>query len=41
MEITETHLNAIQEVAAALRMTVNDFLNEDITVHPVKAYFAS
>ena len=31
MEITETHLNAIQEVAAALRMTVNDFLNEDIT----------
>ena len=31
MEITEIHLNAIQEVAAALRMTVNDFLNEDIT----------
>ena len=30
MEITETHLNAIQEVAAALRMTVNDFLTEEI-----------
>ena len=26
MEITETHLNAIQEVAAAMRMTVNEFL---------------
>ena len=25
MEITETDLNAIQEVAAALRMTVNEF----------------
>ena len=31
MEITETHLNAIQEVAAALRMTVNEFLSEDVT----------
>ena len=31
MEITETHLKAIQEVAAALRMTVNEFLTEDIT----------
>ena len=30
-EITDAHLAAIQEVAAALRMTVNDFLNEDIT----------
>ena len=30
MEITETHLNAIQEVAAALRMTVNDFLTEEV-----------
>ena len=29
-EITETHLNAIQEVAAALRMTVNDFLTEEV-----------
>ena len=28
--ITETHLNAIQEVAAALRMTVNDFLTEEV-----------
>ena len=30
MEITETHLNAIQEVAAALRMTVNEFLSEEV-----------
>ena len=30
MEITEIHLNAIQEVAAALRMTVNDFLTEEV-----------
>ena len=30
MGITETHLNAIQEVAAALRMTVNDFLSEEV-----------
>ena len=30
MEITETHLNAIQEVAVALRMTVNDFLTEEV-----------
>ena len=30
MEITETHLNAIQEVAAALRMTVNEFLTEEV-----------
>ena len=30
MEITEIHLNAIQEVAAALRMTVNEFLTEEI-----------
>ena len=28
--ITETHLNAIQEVAAALRMTLNDFLTEEV-----------
>ena len=28
--ITETHLNAIQEVAAALRMTVNEFLTEEV-----------
>ena len=31
MEITESHLNAIQEVAAALRMTVNEFLTEEVT----------
>ena len=30
MEITETHLNAIQEVAAALRMTASDFLTEEV-----------
>ena len=30
MEITETHLNAIQEVAAAMRMTVNEFLSEEV-----------
>ena len=30
MEITEIHLNAIQEVAAALRMTVSDFLTEEV-----------
>ena len=30
MEITETHLNAIQEVAAALRMTLNEFLTEEV-----------
>ena len=30
MEITESHLAAIQEVAAALRMTVNEFLTEEV-----------
>ena len=30
MEITETHLNAIQEVAAAMRMIVNEFLTEEV-----------
>ena len=30
MEITEIHLNAIQEVAAALRMTVREFLTEEV-----------
>ena len=30
MEITETHLNAIQEVAAAMRMSVNEFLTEEV-----------
>ena len=30
MEISEVHLNAILEVAAALKMTVNDFLTEEV-----------
>ena len=30
MKISEVHLNAIQEVAAALKMTVNDFLTEEV-----------
>ena len=30
MEITESHLAAIQEVAAALRMTLNEFLTEEV-----------
>ena len=30
MEISEIHLNSIQEVAAALRMTVNEFLSEEV-----------
>ena len=30
MEISEVHLNAIQEVAAAMRMTVSDFLTEEV-----------
>ena len=30
MEITEVHINAIQEVAAALKMTVNEFLTEEV-----------
>ena len=30
MEITEVHLNAIQEVAAALWMTVDEFLTEEV-----------
>ena len=30
MEISEVHLNAIQEVAAALRMTVREFLTEEV-----------
>ena len=29
-EITDAHLAAIQEVAAALRMSVNDFLTEEV-----------
>ena len=30
MEITEVQLNAIQEVAAAMKMTVNKFLTEEV-----------
>ena len=30
MDISEIHLNAIQEVAAALRMTVDEFLTEEV-----------
>ena len=30
MEISEIHLNAILEVAAAMKMTVNDFLTEEV-----------
>ena len=30
MEISEIHLNAILEVAAAMRMTVSDFLTEEV-----------
>ena len=30
MKISEVHLNAIQEVAAAMKMTVNDFLTEEV-----------
>ena len=29
-EITQSHLAAIQEVAAAMRMTVNEFLTEEV-----------
>ena len=30
MEISEIHLNAIQEVAAAMKMTVSEFLTEEV-----------
>ena len=30
MEIAEVHLNAILEVAAALKMTVREFLTEEV-----------
>ena len=30
MEISESHLSAIQAVAAALRMTVSEFLTEEV-----------
>ena len=44
MEITETHLNAIQEVAAAMRMAVNEFLTEEvrgITPEQARGYLKS
>ena len=31
MEISEVHLNAIQEVAAAMKMTVSEFLTEEVS----------
>lgn len=30
MEITEVHLNAIQEVASSMKMTVSEFLTEEV-----------
>ena len=30
MEISESHLSAIQEVAAAMKMTVSEFLTEEV-----------
>ena len=30
MEITEVHLNAIQEVASSMKMTVREFLTEEV-----------
>ena len=44
MEISEIHLNAIQEVAAAMRMTVSDFLTEevrDITPEQAREYLSA
>ena len=44
MEISEVHLNAIQEVAAAMRMTVNEFLTEEvrgITPEQARGYLKS
>ena len=44
MEISEIHLNAIQEVAAAMRMTVSDFLTEEvrgITPEQARGYLKS
>ena len=34
MEISEIQLNAIQEVAAALKMTVSEFLTEEVSDQP-------
>ena len=44
MEITEVHINAIQEVAAALKMTVSEFLTEEvrgITPEQARGYLKS
>ena len=44
MEISEVQLNAILEVAAAMKMTVNDFLTEEvrgITPEQARGYLKS
>ena len=44
MEISEIQLNAIQDVAAAMRMTVSDFLTEEvrgITPDQAKEYLSA
>ncbi|MPM32569.1 hypothetical protein SDC9_79133 [bioreactor metagenome] len=44
MEISEVHLNAIQEVAAAMKMTVREFLTEEvrgITPEQARGYLKS
>ena len=44
MEISEVHLNAIQEVAAAMKMTVSEFLTEEvrgITPEQARGYLKS
>ena len=44
MEIAEVHLNAIQEVAAAMKMTVSEFLTEEvrgITPEQARGYLKS
>ena len=44
MEITEVQLNAIQEVAAAMKMTVREFLTEEvrgITPEQARGYLKS
>ena len=44
MEISEVQLNAIQEVAAAMRMTVSDFLTEEVRGIPpehAREYFSA
>ena len=44
MEITEVHLNAIQEVASSMKMTVREFLTEEvrgITPEQARGYLKS